>query len=105
MAPTGPFLFKEVFMKKLELFFFPQCPYCQVVMSALRVTGLEEKVTMYDIIDEPKYKQQLIKDTGRGTVPCLYIDGKPMHESADIAKWLHNYAAELQGRNGTLSGN
>ena len=83
-------------MKKLELYFFPQCPYCQTVLSTLRLTGLENFVTYYDIIDEPQKKQQLIKDTGRGTVPCLYIDGKPMHESRDISNWLHNYAKEIQ---------
>lgn len=83
-------------MKKLELYYFPQCPYCQIVLSALRVTGLESEVTLLDIHDEPKNREKLIHDTGRGTVPCLYIDGKPMHESKDIANWLHNYAKELQ---------
>jgi glutaredoxin 3 len=93
-------------MKKLELYFFPQCPYCQIVESALRVTALEEKVTYLDIIDEPHNKEKLIKLTGRSTVPCLVIDGKPMHESRDIAAWLHNYAKELaEGDKDQLSGN
>ena len=83
-------------MKKLELYFFPQCPYCQVVLSALRVTGLESSVTYYDVNDEPHRKEQLIKETGRGTVPVLYIDGKPMRESKDIAAWIHKYAKEIQ---------
>jgi len=91
-------LFCEVYMKKLELYFFPQCPYCQIVLQALRVTGLESQVTFYDVNDEPHYKQKLIKDTGRGTVPCLYIDGVPMHESADISRWIHNYAGEIQAQ-------
>jgi glutaredoxin len=83
-------------MKKLELYYFPQCPYCQIVLSALRVTGLENEVTFYDIHDEPARRQKLLQDTGRATVPCLYIDGKPMHESRDIADWLHRYAREVQ---------
>jgi glutaredoxin len=83
-------------MKTLDLYFFPQCPYCQVVLSALRVTGLESQVTYHDIHDNPADKQKLVKDTGRATVPCMYIDGKPMHESQDIANWLHQYAKELQ---------
>jgi len=86
--------------KKLELYFFEQCPFCQIVMQALRVTGLEEKVTYFDIHDDHKYKEKLIADTGRSTVPCMYIDGKPMHESRDIANWLHQYARELQGEEG-----
>lgn len=89
-------------MKKLELYFFPQCPYCQIVLSALRVTGLEQSVIYYDINDEPHSREKLIKDTGRATVPCLYIDGKPMHESKDIAAWIHRYASDIQ-HNGASS--
>ncbi|MBA2404719.1 MAG: glutaredoxin [Bdellovibrionales bacterium] len=86
--------------KKLELYYFEQCPYCQLVMSALRVTGLELKVKMLDIHEDHKIKQKLVELTGRSTVPCLFIDGKPMHESKDIANWIHRYAAELQGEEG-----
>jgi glutaredoxin len=86
--------------KKLELYYFEQCPYCQIVLSAMRVTGLEEKVTLLDIHEDHKFKEKLIQITGRGTVPCLFIDDKPMHESRDIADWLHRYARELQGEEG-----
>lgn len=86
--------------KKLELYYFEQCPYCQIVLAALRVTGLEEKVTLLDVREEHKHKDNLIKVTGKGTVPCLFIDGKPMFESRDIADWIHRYARELQGEEG-----
>ena len=66
----------------------------------MRVTGLEEKVTLLDIHEDHKFKEKLIQVTGRGTVPCLFIDDKPMHESRDIADWLHRYARELQGEEG-----
>lgn len=64
-------------------------------MSAIRETKLESKVTMMNIRENPSYKEKLIKDTGRGTVPCLYIDGRPMHESRDIANWLKEYAKTI----------
>ena len=32
--------------------------------------------------------QFLYDKTGRATVPCLLINGDPMHESEDIIKWL-----------------
>lgn len=86
--------------KKLELYFFEQCPYCQIVMKTIQTTQLEKKVTYFDIRKETKFKDKLIKDTGKGTVPCLYIDGKPMHESRDIAAWLENYAKELKHATG-----
>lgn len=78
--------------KKLELYYYDQCPYCQIVLSAIKETGLESKVTLLNTLKEPRNKEKLVKDTGRGTVPCLYIDGKPMHESRDIANWLREYA-------------
>ena len=92
--------------KKLEFYFFPQCPYCQIVEEALRVTGLEADVIYYDIHDDVHYKQKLIEMTGRQTVPCMVVDGKPMHESRDIAKWLHQYAKECQSgdSSGVMSG-
>lgn len=34
---------------------------------------------------------RLVQDTGRRTVPCLYIDNQPMHESNDIVDWLTQY--------------
>lgn len=71
----------------------------------MRQTGLEEFTTYYDIIDDPHAKERLIQATGRQTVPCLFIDGKPMHESRDIAAWLHNYAKEIAHGGDKLSGN
>ena len=82
-------------MKKLELYYFPACPYCQIVLTAIKEAKLEAKVTLFDIHKDASKKQKLLEDTGRGTVPCLYIDGKPMHESRDIAIWLKKYAQEL----------
>lgn len=83
-------------MKKLELYFFPECPYCQIVLGTLKETKLENKVSYFDTRKVPANRDKLIKDTGKGTVPCLYIDGVPMHESRDIANWLKNYAQDLK---------
>jgi glutathione S-transferase len=82
-------------MKKLELYFYNECPYCQIVLSAIRGTKLEDKIIYLNTRENPANREQLIKDTGRGTVPCLYIDGVPMHESRDIAHWLEEYAKTL----------
>ncbi len=92
-------------MKKLELYFFPECPYCQIVDQAIRSSGLEDKVTYCNIRKNTQYKETLVNATGRSTVPCLFIDGKPMHESRDIAAWIHSYAKELKLGGENLSGN
>lgn len=52
-------------------------------------------VEMCDIRADNNHLNKLINDTGRRTVPCLYIDGRPMHESADIVRWLEANASKL----------
>ena len=80
---------------KLELYYYDECPYCQIVLQALHETKLTDKVVMKNTRKDPKNREQLVADTGRGTVPCLYIDGEPMHESRDIAAWLRSNAKSI----------
>jgi glutaredoxin 3 len=75
---------------KLELYFFPECPYCQRVLEV--INELKIAVTYYNTRKDQNALNKLRQDTGRQTVPCLYIDDKPMHESSDIIHWLRkNY--------------
>jgi len=83
-------------MKKLALYYYDECPYCQIVIRALHETKLTEHVTMNNTRQVSAHREKLMKDTGRTTVPCLYIDDKPMFESRDIARWLHDYAQTLK---------
>lgn len=79
---------------KLELFKYDSCPFCVRVMSTIDQLGL--KVEMRDILFDQTNLQRLMNDTGRRTVPCLYIDGKPMFESADIMHWLSENSDKLE---------
>jgi glutaredoxin 3 len=80
----------------LKLYYFDSCPFCQIVIQAIDRLGLA--VEMNDIIANEDHLRQLLNDTGRRTVPCLYIDGNPMHESADIVRWLQDNQAKLKKR-------
>jgi glutaredoxin len=71
---------------KLELYYFPSCPFCQKVLKAME--GIDTKITLKNTKANDAYRQELIKLTGKTQVPCLSIDGKPKHESDDIVKWL-----------------
>lgn len=71
---------------KLSLYYYESCPFCQVVLRA--IDRLDIHVELCDILENEEHLNQLLSDTGRRTVPCLYIDGTPMHESADIIRWL-----------------
>lgn len=80
---------------KLELYYFDSCPFCQKVLRKIDQLGLKS-IEYKDILAQPEYRQKLMQDTGRATVPCLYIDGKPMHESDDINDWLEANKESIQ---------
>lgn len=46
------------------------------------------KIPMKDILKDPANRQELVKIGGKGQVPCLVIDGKPLYESLDIIEWF-----------------
>ena len=46
-------------------------------------------------MEDSSLEKKLFQDTGRRTVPCLYINGTPMHESRDIINWLEEHVDEL----------
>ena len=80
-------------MPELMLYHFPACPFCQVVMDCLG--QLELEIPMRDIRLEEGARDDLIAIGGKGQVPCLIIDGKPMYESADIVDWLRANAGSV----------
>ena len=71
----------------LELYKKDTCPYCQKVMSYISSTGRKD-IIYRDIIEDGEAAGTLIRIGGKRQVPCLFIDGKPLYESADIIKWL-----------------
>lgn len=81
-------------MPKLEFFYFDSCPYCQLVLRTLEKHKL--KFDFCNIHENSSHLERLTKDTGRRTVPCLYVDNKPMHESADIVAWLEQNQSLLE---------
>ena len=70
----------------LNLYYFESCPFCQVVLH--EINNLKIKVKLTDINEDPSARDYLYQRTGRYTVPCLFINEQPMHESRDIIKWL-----------------
>jgi glutathione S-transferase len=50
---------------------------------------LEDKVIHHDVLADPKEMEALVTLTGKQQVPCLVVDGKPMHESQDINRFLY----------------
>ena len=71
----------------LELFKFNSCPFCVRVLNRIRERGIEG-VRLRDTRSEAGAQADLIARGGKGQVPCLFIDGKPLYESSDIVTWL-----------------
>jgi len=79
-------IFRRGEMPELTLYFFPSCPYCRVVLDCL--DRQDRKIPMRDIQKEAGAREDLLEIGGKGQVPCLVIDGKPLYESGDIVDWL-----------------
>ena len=79
----------------LALYYYPQCPFCQRVLHAIRETGA--KVELRHVWDNPDYYEELLEARGRATVPVLRITTKGkdrwMPESADIVRYLRERVA------------
>lgn len=78
--------------KKLVLYYFDSCPFCQVVLKVLETEFKTTPVIRANILKEPKHKAALLAIGGKTQVPCLVIDGQPLYESQDIITWLRDNA-------------
>lgn len=78
---------------ELDFYYFDACPYCQRVINVINKHKI--KVNWIDIYADMNSLQKLIQITGRKTVPCLFINGDPMHESSDIMAWLEKNVDSL----------
>ncbi|MCO4770968.1 MAG: glutathione S-transferase N-terminal domain-containing protein [Deltaproteobacteria bacterium] len=88
----GPLLKPDGSPYELALYAYDGCPFCQRVYRSLDQLGIE--VELRNTMRDRQHRSDLVAATGRGTVPCLFIDGNPMHESADIVRWLSARKAE-----------
>ena len=79
----------------LELYYFETCPFCQRVLRQIDELGLKNKIILKDVHASQEARDFHYQTTGRSTVPCLYIDGKPLFESSDICEWLIENQANL----------
>lgn len=74
--------------ESLELYYYPECPYCQKVLWALDRLDAAEAITLRNIHRDDEALRTLVDVGGKRQVPCLFIDGVPLYESDDIVEWL-----------------
>lgn len=76
--------------RELLLYKFDACPFCYRVQRDITSLGLD--IPMKDTRRDPDARAELRERTGRTQVPCLFIDGQALFESADISAWLKSYS-------------
>lgn len=70
----------------LQLYYRPTCPFCVRVLHFMRTRGIE--VGMHDISASEADRAFLVERGGKQQVPCLFVDGVALYESADIIAYL-----------------
>jgi glutaredoxin len=74
----------------LALYTAKRCSYCWVVHRAVEQLAVDCEYR--DIVADSTHLSDLVRLTGRRTVPCMLVDGQPMFESVKIVEWLYeNY--------------
>lgn len=78
-------------VRSLELYGYPECPYCRRVLNAIDM--LEIEVPLRNTMLDAEHNATLVAATGRETVPVLRIekhDGSVrwLPESLDIVRFI-----------------
>ncbi|MBQ9690779.1 MAG: glutaredoxin [Eggerthellaceae bacterium] len=79
-------------MPELILYKRMFCPYCNMVLEWIAQNWPSEKpLTVKDTRIDAGAEDELMRVGGKSQVPCLFIDDKPLYESADIIAWLDEH--------------
>ena len=71
----------------LKLYVSDTCGFCRRVKQYIDEVGRTD-IEYRNISQSQEDAEELVRVGGKRQVPCLFIDGKPMYESADIIQWL-----------------
>ncbi|MGB1262648.1 MAG: glutaredoxin family protein [Cognaticolwellia sp.] len=79
----------------LNLYQLPACPFCVKTRRAMKRLGLN--IELKNINQNEQYREELIREGGKRTVPCLKITNEDqsvtwMYESGDIINYLAKFA-------------
>ena len=72
----------------MELYFYEECEYSQVVINTNTNLKIKDKFTFKNIRENPDYTRELTDLTGNVTVPSLVTVDGPLKEAKDIRKYL-----------------
>ena len=73
-------------MNKIRMYATALCPYCVMAERLLRARGVTE-IEKLRIDLDPALREQMMADTGRRTVPQIYIGDLHVGGFDDLARW------------------
>jgi glutaredoxin len=78
----------------LSLYQLPACPFCVKTRRAIKRFGLN--IELRNINQQESYREELIREGGKRTVPCLKITNEDqtvtwLYESGDIIDYLAKF--------------
>ncbi|MBA6291904.1 glutaredoxin [Colwellia sp. MB3u-70] len=79
----------------LSLYQLPACPFCVKTRRAMKRLGLN--IELRNINQHEQYREELIREGGKRTVPCLKIINADqsitwMYESGEIIDYLEKFS-------------
>ena len=72
----------------MELYFYEECEYSQVVLNTITNLKIKDKFIFKNIHENPDYARELSDLAGNVTVTCLVTVDGPLKEAKDIRKYL-----------------
>jgi len=70
----------------IEVYYYPQCPFCRMVVSAIEKLGISEgsEYVLRNILKDEKAREKLLDVGGKEQVPFIIDGDVSMYESRDI---------------------
>lgn len=75
-------------MVAVALFYRSTCGYCRKVLHYLDQNNIS--IPLKNVSENSGTREELITIAGKTQVPCLVINGNPLHESDAIIEWFKN---------------
>jgi len=72
-----------------------QCGFSRATLIALDNLHLRETLEIRNVSDDTAARDDLIALAGKDQAPCLMLDGKPIHDSAEIIQRLAGATTDL----------
>ncbi len=80
-----------------QLFVKSNCGFSRAALLACDNLHIKDALVVKNVTEDPAAREALVKIAGKDQAPCLVHGGKPLHESADIIRFLVNAATDVPG--------